>query len=76
MAPPQSQWLGFEEKPHVLADGNHSSAAVQVRGAGPGCPQPPGGQRGQTAQSAFTVERRWGCRRLSVLASVVTREEA
>uniref|UniRef100_A0A8B9XAB2 Afadin n=1 Tax=Bos mutus grunniens TaxID=30521 RepID=A0A8B9XAB2_BOSMU len=29
VAPPQSQWLGFEEKPHVLADGNHSSAAVQ-----------------------------------------------
>uniref|UniRef100_A0A8C2SAZ6 Afadin, adherens junction formation factor n=2 Tax=Capra hircus TaxID=9925 RepID=A0A8C2SAZ6_CAPHI len=29
VAPPQSQWLGFEEKPQVLADGNHSSAAVQ-----------------------------------------------
>ncbi|XP_060986504.1 afadin isoform X14 [Dama dama] len=29
VAPPQSQWLGFEEKPHVVADGNHSSAAVQ-----------------------------------------------
>uniref|UniRef100_A0A8C2SCC7 Afadin, adherens junction formation factor n=1 Tax=Capra hircus TaxID=9925 RepID=A0A8C2SCC7_CAPHI len=41
VAPPQSQWLGFEEKPQVLADGNHSSAAVQVRGR-PRCPPPPG----------------------------------
>lgn len=41
VAPPQSQWLGFEEKPQVLADGNHSSAAIQVRGR-PGCPPPPG----------------------------------
>ncbi|XP_060986503.1 afadin isoform X13 [Dama dama] len=31
VAPPQSQWLGFEEKPHVVADGNHSSAAVQLQ---------------------------------------------
>jgi hypothetical protein len=34
MAPPQSQWPNYEEKPHVHTESNHSSIAIQVRNKG------------------------------------------